>query len=223
MKPSNDKQSYTVSVVIPAYNAEKYIGRAIDSVLAQTRQPDEIIVVDDGSTDNTADVIKSYGSRVHSIHQENGGASVARNTGIEAAKSEWIAFLDADDEWLPEKLAEQIELHRNNSDLVWSATNYEIRPIDGTPPKLAFEPQRFGFLCTGAERLESYFDAVGTGLALSTITIMVRKSVVIDVGMFRVGQWWAQDTDLFFRIAYKWPQIGYLQNALSGSEIGPER
>ncbi len=98
MDPSNDRQSYAVSVVIPAYNAEKYIGRAIDSVLAQTRQPDEIIVVDDGSTDNTPNAIKSYGSKVYYIHQENGGASVARNTGIEAAKSEWIAFLDADDE-----------------------------------------------------------------------------------------------------------------------------
>ena len=220
MNPGNDRQSYTVSVVIPAYNVEKYIGRAIDSVLAQTRRPDEIIIVDDGSTDSTAEVIKSYGSKVRFIRQENGGASVARNTGIEAATGQWIAFLDADDEWLPEKLQLQIEHLMRNPDLVWSATNYEIRPMDGMPPKLAFEPGRSGFLCTGAERLESYLDAVATGLALSTITIMVRRSVIIDVGMFRVGQWWAQDTDLFFRIAYKWPRIGYLQNALSVNHFG---
>ena len=67
---SNDEQSYTVSVVIPAYNAEEYVGRAIDSVLAQTRQPEEIIVVDDGSTDNTTEVIESYGSKVRFIRQE---------------------------------------------------------------------------------------------------------------------------------------------------------
>lgn len=95
--------SITVSVVIPAYNAGEYLGRAIDSVLAQTQPAAEIIVVDDGSADNTADVAQGYGERIRFIQQENAGASVARNTGIEAAASEWIAFLDADDEWLPQK------------------------------------------------------------------------------------------------------------------------
>ncbi len=116
--------SITVSVVIPAYNAAKYIGRAIDSVLAQTRPADEIIVVDDGSTDNTADVAHGYGDKIRFIRQENAGASVARNTGIEAATSEWIAFLDADDEWLPQKLQLQTEHLRRNPNLVWTTGNF---------------------------------------------------------------------------------------------------
>ncbi|MHC5190567.1 MAG: glycosyltransferase family 2 protein, partial [Planctomycetota bacterium] len=82
-----------ISVVIPAYNAEKHIARAIDSVLAQTRPADEIIVVDDGSTDATAEVVRSYGEKVIFIQQENAGVSVARNAGIEAASGDWIAFL----------------------------------------------------------------------------------------------------------------------------------
>ncbi|MBE0535810.1 MAG: glycosyltransferase family 2 protein [Phycisphaerae bacterium] len=210
----------TVTAVIPAYNAAKHIGRAIDSILAQTRPAEEIIVVDDGSTDDTGRVVEAYGEQVRYVYQQNGGASVARNTGIEAAHGEWIAFLDADDEWLPQKLAEQVELHRKHPDLAWSATNYEIHPIDGTPPRLTFAPETLGFLCSDTDRLENYFDALTAGFALSTITIMVKKSVLLDAGMFRVGQWWAQDTDLFFRIAYRWPQIGYLQTPLSVNHFG---
>ena len=88
---------FSVSVIIPAYNASKHIARAINSVLAQTCQPDRIIVVDDGSTDNTSEIVKQFDS-VKYIYQENSGVSIARNTGIEAADSNWIAFLDADDE-----------------------------------------------------------------------------------------------------------------------------
>ncbi len=116
--------SITVSAVIPAYNAAKYVERAIESVLAQTRKADEIIVVDDGSTDNTADVVRQFGDKVKFIRQENAGASVARNTGIEAATSEWISFLDADDEWLPEKLKLQTEHLQRNPDLAWTTGNY---------------------------------------------------------------------------------------------------
>ncbi|MHC4386164.1 MAG: glycosyltransferase family 2 protein, partial [Planctomycetota bacterium] len=103
-----------ISVVIPAYNIEDYIERAIDSVLAQTRQPEEIIVVDDGSTDATAQKIKAYGDQVRYIHQANKGLSGARNTGIRQAQNEWVAFLDGDDEWLPEKLQLQSELLTRN-------------------------------------------------------------------------------------------------------------
>ena len=113
-----------ISVVIPAYNAEQHIGRAIDSVLAQTRPADEIIVIDDGSTDATAEVIRSFGDRVTLIQQKNAGVSVARNTGIEAATGDWIAFLDADDEWLPEKLKRQAEHLSRNPDLRWTTGNY---------------------------------------------------------------------------------------------------
>ncbi|KKK55641.1 hypothetical protein LCGC14_3072500, partial [marine sediment metagenome] len=94
------ENKYSVSVVIPAYNIGDFIARAINSVLAQTHPPDEIIVVDDGSTDNTGEVVKGFGEKVIYIHQQNGGLSAARNTAMRASTCKWISFLDGDDEWL---------------------------------------------------------------------------------------------------------------------------
>jgi glycosyltransferase involved in cell wall biosynthesis len=96
-----------ISVVIPTYNRNFCIGRAIASVLRQTCAATELIVVDDGSTDNTRDLIASYGSAVKYLFQPNAGVSAARNTGVRAARSDWIAFLDSDDEWLADKLRVQ--------------------------------------------------------------------------------------------------------------------
>jgi glycosyltransferase involved in cell wall biosynthesis len=93
-----------VSVVIPAYNYAHYLPQAIDSVLKQGYSPCEIIVVDDGSTDNTAVVAAQYGQRIRYIHQTNAGLSAARNTGIRMARYDYVAFLDADDQWLPGRL-----------------------------------------------------------------------------------------------------------------------
>ncbi|GAB6164120.1 hypothetical protein JCM19992_01200 [Thermostilla marina] len=98
-----------VSVVIPAYNSSRYLGATLRSVFAQTVRPQEIIVVDDGSEDDSAALAESFGPPVRVIRQENRGESAARNRGIEAASSEWIAFLDADDLWAPTKLARQLE------------------------------------------------------------------------------------------------------------------
>ena len=106
----------SVSAVIPAYNSEATLGRALDSVLAQTRPADEIIVVDDASTDGTASLARSYadrGVRLLSL-PERRGAAAARNAGIGAAKGDWIAFLDADDEWLPAKLEKQVAAISSN-------------------------------------------------------------------------------------------------------------
>jgi len=96
--------------VIPAYNAEAYLARAIQSVWEQTVAPAEVIVVEDGSTDATADVAAGFRERVRLIRQANAGPSEARNVGVQAARGGWVAFLDADDEWLPEKLERQIPL-----------------------------------------------------------------------------------------------------------------
>jgi len=214
MNMSNDEQSYTVSVIIPAYNAEGYVGRAIDSVLAQNRQPDEIIVVDDGSTDNTAEVIKSYGSKVHGIRQENGGASVARNTGIEAATGKWIAFLDADDEWLPEKLQLQMEHLKRNSDLIWTHSNYLVHTPAESKQRLAYSPAKYEKYLQQDDCFEDYL-AVYPAVCIRTSTAVVRKSVLQQTGLFRVGQLWAQDTDMFLRIAYTNPRIGFLPAPLT--------
>ncbi len=101
----------TVSVIIPTYNRAHLLGRAIESVLDQTYQDFEIIVVDDASADETEEVVKSFGDdRINHIrHQKNKGGSAARNTGIKAARGEFIAFLDSDDEWVPKKLEKEID------------------------------------------------------------------------------------------------------------------
>lgn len=97
-----------VSVIIPAYDAAHFLGDAIESVLAQTYRDFEIIVVDDGSTDETAAITGRYGSTVRCIHQENAGVSAARNRGLALSRGQYIAFLDADDSWLPSKLEKQM-------------------------------------------------------------------------------------------------------------------
>ncbi|MFN3650785.1 MAG: glycosyltransferase family 2 protein [Armatimonadota bacterium] len=97
-----------VSVVIPSYNYARFVSRAIDSVLAQTYRSLECIVVDDGSTDETPEVLAGYGDRIRTIRQRNQGLSAARNTGLRAATGELVAFLDADDWWEPQKLSRQL-------------------------------------------------------------------------------------------------------------------
>jgi glycosyltransferase involved in cell wall biosynthesis len=97
-----------VSVVIPTYQSGRYVGSAIESVLVQTRPPDEVIVVDDGSTDDTADVLGRFGQRIRVIRQANAGVSLARDRGARSATGSLVAFLDADDEWSPRKLEVQV-------------------------------------------------------------------------------------------------------------------
>ena len=110
-----------VSAIIPTFNRRKYIRRAIESILTQTLPVDEIIVVDDGSTDGTAEAIEGwFGSRVRVIRQENTGVSGARRRGIQAARGEWIAFLDSDDEWSPDRNMRLSEAAaRVPSDVAW--------------------------------------------------------------------------------------------------------
>lgn len=98
-----------ISAVIPVYNRETTIRRALDSVLRQTLPPDEIIVTDDGSVDGTPEILKSYGSAIKIIRTANRGVSAARNTAIDRSSGTWIALLDSDDEWLPHKLEMQAE------------------------------------------------------------------------------------------------------------------
>lgn len=93
-----------ISVIVPVFNCEAYLGEAIESILNQTRPPSEIIVVDDGSTDSSATVARGFGSRIRYEWQENAGVATARNKGIERAQGEYLAFLDSDDLWTPRKL-----------------------------------------------------------------------------------------------------------------------
>ena len=204
-----------VSVVIPAYNAEKHIARAIESVLVQTRPADEVIVIDDGSSDGTAEVIRSFGDKVILIQQENAGASVARNAGIKAATGDWIAFLDADDEWLPEKLKLQTGHAQGNPDLRWSFTNLSW----DNKKRHRFEPahpvKRLSEVHGDKPLFEDYFHAYVRGFYVSTITVIIHKSVFETVGLFEPGMKRAQDNDMWYRIAYQYPQVGYLPEPLA--------
>ena len=199
-----------ISVVIPAFNAERHIGRAVRSVLAQTRAADEIIVVDDGSTDGTAEAVRSFGETVRLIQQPNAGASVARNTGIEAAAGEWIAFLDADDEWLPEKLDAQQSLHQQYPDLKWSFARLEWSHPDWSKRCLAHPDS-----IPGNRVFDDYLEAYCRGFYAWTGVLMVHRSVLETVGGFEPGMKRAQDTDLWFRIAYQFPQVGYIPKSLA--------
>lgn len=107
-KPAGTSRCGVVSVVIPVHNGEEHLREAIDSVLTQTYDPVDIIVVDDGSTDESARVVQSFGSLVRYCQQPQSGPSAARNRGVEVADGEWIAFLDADDLWEPEKVRKQL-------------------------------------------------------------------------------------------------------------------
>lgn len=104
------EQLMTYTVIIPCYNGERYLGQAIESVLEQTRPPTGVLVVDDGSTDSSAAIAASYGPPVSVIRKENAGLARARNTGVAAAQNPLVAFLDADDWWLPSKMEKQIPL-----------------------------------------------------------------------------------------------------------------
>ena len=127
----------TISVVIPTHNRAVLLRRALDSVLVQSNPANEIIVVDDGSTDDTADIVARDYAAVRYLYQENRGVSAARNAGIRASQYRWIALLDSDDEWLPPKLTRQIELVRQtpgvvlcHSDEVWIRNGRRVNPGD---------------------------------------------------------------------------------------------
>ena len=128
-----------VSVIIPAYNGDLYLSEAIDGVLSQTFGEYEIIVVDDGSTDNTRQIARQYGDRVNYLSQANQGVAASRNLGIAAARGEYIAFLDQDDVFLPHKLASQVELLDRNSSLGLVNSGWQIVDQAGTV-KAAVQP-----------------------------------------------------------------------------------
>jgi glycosyltransferase involved in cell wall biosynthesis len=215
-----ETKSFTVSAVIPAYNAAEYLGRTIDSVLAQSRTADEIIIVDDGSTDNTADVASAYGEKVKYIHQENAGASAARNTGINAASCEWIAFLDGDDEWYPQKLQVQMELLKRNPHLEWATANFDRCLCGENQRGPDIIVAKASNLLAGKDYFDSYFAASMSGASWCTDTMIIKRHLLEKAGLFREGQVRANDLDMWWRIAHRWPQIGYWPEPLAVYHMG---
>lgn len=158
----SDKSSMA-SVIIPVYNGERYLAEAIESALAQTYQPMEVIVVDDGSTDGSGDIARSF-EEVRYIHQENQGVAAARNRALAAARGEFMTFLDADDIWLPRKLEVQIDylLKHPECDLVFSHVEPFIDSEVALPSEILSQllaDEKFNMI-TMATRI-SLFEQVG--------------------------------------------------------------
>jgi glycosyltransferase involved in cell wall biosynthesis len=200
----------TVTAIIPAYNIEDYVGRAIESVLAQTRAADEIIVVDDGSTDGTAAAIRKYLPKVKYVYQENRGLAGARNTGIRESSCQWVAFLDGDDEWLPRFLELQTGVLQRNPQLVWSTTNYRTYlHAEGRGAPLVV-PEAARKILGGKDYMAEYFEAYRLRMGGYGSTMIMKRQALLDAGLFDERLRFAEDTDMWVRFACKWPAIGYV-------------
>lgn len=216
-----------ISVIIPSYNRAAYITNAIGSVLSQTYQDFEVIIVDDGSTDNTEEIVKSYfkvyeKEKIRYFYQRNQGPGATRNYGIRQARGEYVAFLDADDVLLPNALKERYDFLENHNDAALTFTDYYLskRNADGvnTEPIL----QKSGFLnrfkgiIDWHYGVEFIFNEQFYCRYLSfrphpihTNTVMVRKNVLNDIGLFRTDIFACEDVDLWLRISRK-HKVGFV-------------
>lgn len=175
-----------ISVIIPLYNKVATVEAALRCVLAQSYQDFEIVVVDDGSTDGSADVVgRVDDSRIRLIRQANAGVSAARNRGIAEARGEYVAFLDADDEWKPDYLAVQHRMTELYPQCDVFATNYEFRDASGR-----VRPTLLNRLAIDGDSgvMDNYFEVASySHPPITSISIMVRRSAIETVGGFPVG------------------------------------
>ncbi|HVT82717.1 MAG TPA: glycosyltransferase [Phycisphaerae bacterium] len=196
---ASSPRSRTVSVIIPAFQCAKTIGKAVRSVLEQTYPAHEIIIVDDGSTDDLDSALAPFAGKIVLLRKPNSGASAARNMGLERARGEFIAFLDADDVWLPTKLQRQMEIFERHPEVGIVGTAWYQQPMDGRPQRLAnrkqFAIKRFlDRPIAGTPR--AIVDLVNR---LCTITIVVRRSV-LGADRFAPELRMGEDRDLFLRV-----------------------
>ena len=186
-----------ISVIIPTFNRRKNLNRTINSVLNQTFQPFEIIVVDDGSTDGTKEWIPYYYPNIKYIYQSNAGVSAARNKGINIAKGDWLAFLDSDDEWFPKKLEKQRKVLNENPDGVFCHTN-EIWIKNGIRINQGKRHQKFG---------GNIFELCLNFCLISPSSVVLNKSILKEVGVFDEKMPICEDYDLWLRITSEYSII----------------
>jgi glycosyltransferase involved in cell wall biosynthesis len=190
------------SVVIPAHNALPDVLDAVQSALGQTLPPDEIIVVDDGSTDRTGDAVEErFGDRVRVLRGTFGSAAAARNAGWRTSRAPWVALLDADDLWFPTKLETAREVLERHPRAVWFFSDGAFRELDGTLRPSWFEMY--------AEMPETYFGQPVAQLVevnfILTSSLVVRREAVETLGGFDESMSHAEDLDLWIRLARRWP------------------
>ena len=221
-EPAADN-SNSISVVIPAYNSAAQLARALDSVLAQTRPAEEILVVDDGSTDATAAMVRGYGDRVRLIEQANAGAAAARNTGIRAARGTWIAFLDADDEWLPDRLALQTDILKRHPKLVWVSGNSISCSCSENRQAIDVPIDKMRELLAGKVFVDDFFVGYLAGVRGTTDTKLIRREALIEAGLFDPSLKKAEDIDLWWRIAYRHPAVGFAAEPVAIYHLGTQQ
>jgi len=193
-----------VSIVVPLYNKAPYIGRAVSSILNQTFQNFELVIVDDGSTDEGVSIIKNFKDpRIKIIHQENSGVSIARNTGIRNSAGKLIAFLDADDEWTPGHLEALVRLWKGHPQAGMFATAFKVGEPGSpfrSPVVRAIPPPPWKGI------LPNYFEAAArSDFLINSSSVAIPKNVLMDTGGFIPGEGWGEDLDLWMRIALKYP------------------
>jgi len=201
---------YKISVIIPTYNSEKTISRAIESVLNQSYSVFEIIIIDDASTDKTMDIVTKYTKVISIGLNKNKGASAARNEGIKKATGNWIAFLDSDDEWKLDKLEKQIIFLNKHNYLVWCCSKFS-----SSNKKMESKNDKNGIYTYFYAELNSLFH-------VHTITLLIRRDVFSVVGDFDLFFRRHQDWDLWWRIAYQYPEIGYIDEVLAIQHVDKE-
>jgi glycosyltransferase involved in cell wall biosynthesis len=184
-----------ISVVIPTYNRASFLKEAIDSVLSQIYRDFELIVVDDGSTDDTPKLLLSYGKKIKVITKANKGPSSARNRGIKAAKGKWIAFLDSDDVWKPDKLEKQVQFIKENPDIkicqteeIWIRNGKRVNPRKKHEMHSGWIYEQCLPLCI-----------------VSPSSVMIHGDVFEKVGLFDETLLACEDYDLWLRIAPHYP------------------
>lgn len=190
-----------VSVIIPTYNCAHYLGQAIESVLSQTYTDLEILVIDDGSRDNTADVAARYGSRIRYLRQENRGLPAARNAAIQASGSALIALLDADDWWEPTKLEKQMAVLDRQDQIGLVYTDLKVIYDDGAviPSFLASRPlAKDGYV----------FEALIESAFILPSTVLLRRSCLDEVGLFDETMRSHEDIELWLRLCHRWKVAG---------------
>ncbi|MCX7590743.1 MAG: glycosyltransferase family 2 protein [Kiritimatiellae bacterium] len=200
--------SPAVSVVIPTFNCARFLGEAVESALRQTFEDCEVVVVDDGSTDETPSVLAGFGSRIRVIRQKNLGAAAARNTGIRETHGPFLAFLDADDRWKPEKLRRQMEVLEREQDF----------PIVHTDSSVIDEQGRIITPSANQQR-QSHSGMVFEEFFVNPVSVVLTSSVVVArkcldaVGGFDTHFPILQDLHLFLRLAMKY-SIFYIPEPL---------
>ena len=192
-----------ISVIIPTYNRAHLLPRALDSILSQSCLPNEIIVVDDGSTDDTSVLMTSVYPEIVFIQQSNTGVSCTRNVGIKRASGDWIAFLDSDDEWFPEKLEVQMNALYKNPELKICHTN-EIWIRNGTRVNPKKKHEKFGGWI---------FQKCLPLCCISPSSVIIHKSIFDEVGLFDGSLLVCEDYDLWLRITARNPVL-YIEKPL---------